>query len=68
MVNMENKKSCVYCKSTTNLTKEHIFPSAIIKSFNVELLSMTDKRTTILKAIQLLGMYALSVIMEYCRN
>lgn len=43
MVNMENKKSCVYCKSTTNLTKEHIFPSAIIKSFNVELLSMTDK-------------------------
>lgn len=37
------QKNCAYCKSTTNLTKEHIFPSAIIKSFNIELLSMTDK-------------------------
>lgn len=42
-MNLETKKNCAYCKSTTNLTKEHIFPSAIIKSFDIELLAMTDK-------------------------
>lgn len=34
-MNLETKKNCAYCKRTTNLTKEHIFPSAIIKSFDI---------------------------------
>ncbi|TBL82202.1 hypothetical protein EYY95_21830 [Hafnia alvei] len=40
---METKKFCAYCKNTSSLTKEHIFPSAIIKSFDIELLTITDK-------------------------
>ncbi|WP_410684896.1 hypothetical protein [Citrobacter europaeus] len=40
---METKKHCAYCKNTSSLTKEHIFPSAIIKSFDIELLTITDK-------------------------
>ncbi|MGQ6048132.1 hypothetical protein ACUNHQ_01630 [Serratia sp. IR-2025] len=52
---LETKKCCAYCKSTTNLTKEHIFPSAIIKSFDVELLAITDKSDYHFKSDPVIG-------------
>ncbi|SAF46868.1 hypothetical protein [Enterobacter kobei] len=52
---MKAKKICAYCKSTSDLTNEHIFPSAIIKSFDIELLSINDKSDYHFKSDPVIG-------------
>lgn len=52
---MDNKKICAYCDNTSNFTKEHIFPSAIIKSFNIDLLSISDKSDYYFKGDLVIG-------------
>ncbi|HHK9527896.1 TPA: hypothetical protein ACQZHT_001046 [Enterobacter hormaechei] len=55
MISLEIKKFCAYCKSTSNLTREHIFPSAIIKSFDIDLLTITDKSDYHFKSDPVIG-------------
>jgi len=41
--NLEQKKKCAFCKKLGTLTKDHIFPSSIIKSYKTKLISRNDK-------------------------
>ncbi|EOZ4596638.1 hypothetical protein [Morganella morganii] len=46
---MEIKKTCVFCGVGTELTKEHIYPSGIIKSLKtsqIDLLTINDRKDT----------------------
>lgn len=46
---MKTIKTCVFCDVSTELTKEHIFPASIIKSFQssqIDLLTINDRKDT----------------------
>ncbi|WP_333715825.1 hypothetical protein [Pantoea eucrina] len=40
---LKKKKKCAYCKKMGTLTKEHIFPSSILKSFKTKMHTINDK-------------------------
>ena len=40
---MKTNRKCAYCSSPDQLTREHIFPSSIIKCYENDMLSLNDK-------------------------
>ncbi len=45
-----HKRSCAFCGSKNNLSREHIFPGGIIRKFEVDMLSYNDKSDTAFKS------------------
>lgn len=46
---MRKNKVCAFCEINTDFTREHIFPSGIIESFQIDLLTISDKNDSFFK-------------------
>lgn len=44
------QRSCAYCSSLKNLSREHIFPDGVIKRFDENMLSINDKSDKVFKS------------------
>jgi hypothetical protein len=45
-----SKRKCAFCSTSENLSREHIFPSSVIKRFEKDFLSINDKSDKVFKA------------------
>lgn len=45
-----SKRKCAFCSTSENLSREHVFPSSVIKRFDNDLLSINDKSDKVFKA------------------
>ena len=44
------QRSCAFCDSVENLSREHVFPDGIIRQFKCEMLSLNDKSDYLFKS------------------
>lgn len=44
------ERSCAFCGTKNKLSREHIFPNSVIRKFEVEMLSFSDKSDTTFKS------------------
>ncbi|MFD3348460.1 hypothetical protein [Alteromonas macleodii] len=56
-------RSCAFCGDRKNLTREHIFPNGVIKRFEHDMVSYSDKSEKIFKSD-----LVVKDVCEYCNN